>query len=173
MSKRPWRRDLVLWLAPTSTGLFVELLLDIRGLMYGPVGEVRSYRSLLDFPSFFALVHFHPGVCCSSVYMPSVQPINWLTRKGQSDIRLCKRNCPVYLDASSLRAPSGSVSKDQRSRENVECPFPKSCQPAACVEPVYIAVLGESRYQKGPLVIYLNITSLICRNGKVQVATIT
>ena len=44
MSKRPWRRGLVRgvwWLAPTGTGLFVELLLDLRGLMYEPVGVQR------------------------------------------------------------------------------------------------------------------------------------
>ena len=44
VSKWRWRRGLVWgvwWLGPTGTGLFVEISLDLRGLIYGPLGVPR------------------------------------------------------------------------------------------------------------------------------------
>ena len=83
---------------------------------------------------------------------------------------------PSMLDVSSLRALSGRMSEGQRSRENVECFFPQSYQPVVTrisADSVYIAILGESQYQKRPPDIYSNITSSIHRNRRVQVATRT
>jgi hypothetical protein len=48
VSKRSWRRGVVRelwWLIPTGTVLVVELLLELHGLIYGPVGVQQSRGS--------------------------------------------------------------------------------------------------------------------------------
>jgi hypothetical protein len=48
VSKRSWRRGVVRevwWLIPIGMVLFVELLLELRGLIYGPVGVQQSRGS--------------------------------------------------------------------------------------------------------------------------------